>query len=65
VITDRRPSGQRRMRRRKLHADTAYDTSPRRQAMSRRHIRIHIARTGAESIEEPGHHRWVVARTLA
>jgi hypothetical protein len=33
--------------------------------MSRRHIRIHIARTGAESIEEPGHHRWVVARTLA
>jgi transposase len=36
-----------------------------RRALSRRHIRIHIARTGVESSEKLGRHRWVVERTLA
>ncbi len=60
-----RPSGQRRTRPAKLHADKAYDIPRCRQALSRRHIRIRIARKGIDSSEKLGRHRWVVERTLA
>ncbi len=36
-----------------------------RQALSRRHIRIRIARKGIDSSQRLGRHRWVVERTLA
>ena len=61
----RQPSGQRRKRPAKLHADKAYDIPRCRQALTRRHIRIRIARKGVESSARLGRHRWVVERTLA
>ena len=61
----RQPSGQRRKRPAKLHADKAYDIPRCRQALTRRHIRIRIARKGIESSQRLGRHRWVVERTLA
>jgi transposase len=61
----RRPSGQRRRRPVKLHADKAYDIPRCRQALSRRHIKIRIARKGIETSTRLGRHRWVVERTLA
>lgn len=60
-----RPSGQRRKRPDTLHADKAYDIPRCRQALSRRHIRIRIARKGIDSSQRLGRHRWVVERTLA
>jgi transposase len=61
----RQLSGQRRKRPAKLHADKAYDIPRCRQALTRRHIRIRIARKGVESSQRLGRHRWVVERTLA
>ena len=59
------PSGQRRKRPDKLHADKGYAYPRCRQALSRRHIRVRIARKGIDSSERLGRHRWVVERTLA
>ncbi len=59
------PSGQRRKRPVKLHADKAYDIPRCRQALTRRHIQVRIARKGIESSQRLGRHRWVVERTLA
>lgn len=61
----KQPSGQRRKRPDKLHADKAYDIPRCRQALSQRHIRIRIARKGRDSSARLGRHRWVVERTLA
>jgi IS5 family transposase len=61
----RRPSGQRRKRPGKLHADKAYDIPRCRQGLRRRGIQARIARKGVESSERLGRHRWVVERTLA
>jgi transposase len=61
----KRPSGHRRKRPAKLHADKAYDVPRCRRALSRRHIKVRIARKGKESSERLGRHRWVVERTLA
>ncbi len=61
----KRPSGQRRKRPAKLHADKAYDIPRCRRALSQRHIQIRIARKGIDSSERLGRHRWVVERTLA
>jgi transposase len=61
----KRPSGQRRTRPAKLHADKAYDIPRCRRALSRRRIKIRIARKGVESSQRLGRHRWVVERTLA
>lgn len=61
----RRPSGQRRQRPAKVHADKAYDIPRCRQALHRRHIKVRIARKGMESTERLGRHRWVVERTMA
>jgi len=57
--------GRRRKRPEKLHADKAYDIPRCRRALSRRHIRVRIARKGVDSSEKLGRHRWVVERTLA
>ena len=61
----KRPKGRPRKRPLKLHADKAYDSARCRQALSRRRIKVRIARKGVESSEKLGKHRWVVERTLA
>jgi IS5 family transposase len=61
----RRPSGQRRTRPAKLHADKGYDSKRCRQACRKRHIKHRIARKGVERSDRLGRHRWVVERTLA
>lgn len=61
----RRPSGQRRMRPAKLHADKGYDFPKCRAACTRRRITPRIARRGIEPSARLGRHRWVVERTLA
>lgn len=61
----RTPTGHRRKRPAKLHADKGYDYRRCRQAGRRRHIKVRIARKGIESRERLGRHRWVVERTLA
>jgi transposase len=58
-------NGRRRKRPAKLHADKAYDIPRCRQALTKRHIRIRIARKGIDSSHRLGRHRWVVERTLA
>jgi transposase len=59
------PSGQRRKRPAKLHADKAYDIPRCRRFLHRRHIMVRIARKGVDTSERLGRHRWVVERTLA
>lgn len=61
----RTPSGQRRKRPSKLHADKAYDIPRCRRALTQRHIQVRIARKGRDSSQRLGQHRWVVERTLA
>jgi len=61
----KRPSGQRRKRPGKVHADKAYDARKCRNALRRRHITPRIARKGVERSDRLGRHRWVVERTLA
>ncbi len=61
----KRPSGQRRKRPAKLHADKGYDYKRCREALRRRHIVPRIARRGIERSDRLGRHRWVVERTLA
>ena len=58
-------NGRRRKRPDKGHADKGYDYPRCRQALSRRHIRVRIARKGIDSSARLGRHRWVVERTLA
>jgi len=59
------PSGRRRTRPAKLHADKADDMPRRRRALTRRRITVRIARTGVDSLTRLGHHRWMVERTMA
>ena len=61
----KQPSGQRRKRPAKLHADKGYDYPRCRQALRRRHIRVRIARKSIDSSQRLGRHRWVVERTLS
>lgn len=61
----RRPRGRPRRRPEKLHADKAYDIPRCRKALTRRRIKVRIARKGVDSSERLGRHRWVVERTLA
>jgi len=61
----KRPSGQRRRRPAKLHADKAYDIPRCRRFLRQRRIQDRIARRGIESSERLGRNRWVVERTLA
>jgi len=61
----RRPSGQRRRRPAKRHADEGDDYARCRQACRRRRIKHRIARAGVEPKGRLGRHRRVVERTLA
>ncbi len=61
----KRPSGQRRKRPGKAHADKGYDYPRCRAALRKRHIVPRIARRGVERSDRLGRHRWVVERTLA
>ncbi len=61
----RRPSGQRRRRPAKLHADKGYDFRRCREACRKRRIKHRLARRGVERPDRLGRHRWVVERTLA
>lgn len=61
----RTPSGQRRKRPTKLHADKAYDNPRCRRFLRRRHIQRRIARIGIESKNRLGRYRWVIERTFA
>ncbi len=61
----RTPTGRRRKRPAKLHADKAYDLPRCRRFLRRRHITVRIARKGIDSSQRLGRHRWVVERTLA
>jgi transposase len=61
----KRPSGQRRRRPAKGHADKAYDAKQHRAMLRRRHIAPRIARRGVESSQKLGRHRWKVERALS
>jgi transposase len=61
----RTPSGQRRSRPDKLHADKGYDIPRCRRALTQRRIKVRIARKGRDSSQRFGQHRWMVERTLA
>ncbi|MGN6485670.1 MAG: IS5 family transposase [Thermomicrobiales bacterium] len=61
----RTPSGHRRKRPTKVHADKAYAIPRCRRFLHRRRIAVRIARRGVESSEQLGRHRWVVERTFA
>jgi transposase len=59
------PSGRRRQRPAKLHADKAYDHRRCRSYLRRRGIRPRIARRMIESSSTLGRHRWTIERTGA
>jgi transposase len=61
----RMPSGRRRRRPAKVHADKAYDHRRCRRYLPRRGIRPRIARRMIESSERLGRHRWTIERTGA
>ena len=62
----KRPSGQRcRRPEGRLIGGMAYDVPRCRRALSRRRIKVRIARKGIDPKERLGRHRWVVERTLA
>ena len=61
----RTPTGRRRRRPAKLHADKAYDVPRCRRFLHKRRIKVRIARRGIDSSQGLGRHRWVVERTLA
>jgi transposase len=61
----RAPTGQRRTRPAKVHADKGYDSHANRVYPRRRGIRARIARRGMESSTRLGRHRWRVERSLS
>jgi transposase len=61
----RMPSGRRRRRPGKVHADKAYDHRRCRAYLRRRGIRPRIARRMVESSQRLGRHRWTIERTGA
>ena len=63
--TVRTPAGGRRRRPDKVHADKAYDHRRCRGYLSRRGIKVRIARRGVESSQRLGRHRWKAERTIA
>jgi IS5 family transposase len=58
----RTPTGQRRSRSGKVHADKGYDYPGCRRLLRRRGITPRIARRGVESSTRLGRHRWKVER---
>jgi transposase len=65
VPSVRVPSGRRRSRPGKVHADKGYDSRANRSYLRRRGIRPRIARRGVESSTRLGRHRWRVERSLS
>jgi transposase len=61
----RMPTGRRRRRPGKVHADKAYDHRRCRRYLRRRGIRPRIARRMIESSTRLGRHRWTIERTGA
>jgi transposase len=61
----RTPAGRRRRRPECVHADKAYDHRRCRGYLSRRGIKVRIARCGIESSQRLGRHRWKAERTIA
>jgi transposase len=61
----RTPAGQRRCRPDKVHADKAHDHRRCRGYLTRRGIKVRIARCGIESSQRLGRHRWKAERTIA
>jgi transposase len=61
----RTPSGRRRCRPAKIHADKGYDSHANRADLRRRGITPRIARRGIESSARLGRHRWRVERALS
>jgi transposase len=61
----RMPSGRRRCRPDRVHADKGYDARHCRAYLRRRGITPRIARRGIESSQRLGRHRWGVERTLS
>jgi transposase len=59
------PTGRRRRRPGKVHADKAYDHRRCRRYLRRRGIGPRIARRGIESSQRLGRHRWTIERTGA
>ena len=59
------PDGPPRRRPDKLHADKAYESRDRREALERRDIIPRIARKGIEPGTKLGRHRWVIERAFA
>src|SRR5512132_1641468 len=61
----RTPAGGRRCRPAKVHADKAYDHRRCRGYLTRRGIKVRIARRGIESSQRLGRHRWKAERSIA
>jgi transposase len=61
----RTPAGGRRCRPDKCHADKAYDHRRCRGYLTRRGIKVRIARCGVKSSARLGRHRWKAERTIA
>ena len=59
------PSGRRRTRPAKLHADKGYASRANRAYLRGRRIRPRIARRGIESSTRLGRHRWKMERSLS
>jgi len=59
------PAGGRRCRPGKVHGDKGYDYRHCRAYLTRRGIKVRIARRGVESSERLGRHRWKAERTIA
>jgi transposase len=63
--TVRTPAGGWRCRPEKVHADKAYDHRGCRGYLTRRGIKVRIARRGVESSQRLGRHRWKAERSIA
>jgi transposase len=61
----RTPAGGRRCRPGKVHADKAYDNRRCRGYLTRRGIKVRIARRGVESSDRLGRYRWKAERSIA
>jgi transposase len=61
----RTPVGRRRCRPGKVHADKACDHRRCRGYLTRRGIKVRIARCGMESSTRLGRHRWKAERSIA
>jgi IS5 family transposase len=59
------PTGGRRRRPEKCHGDKGYDYRHCRRYLTRRGIRVRIARRGIESSQRLGRHRWQAEQSIA